>query len=127
MIRKHWKKFLLSLCALFWNGCSDDSSSNSTSIDKGPVACELEQMCPEYGVFFNCENEEDEISGNYDNCTRSYPPCTDTYYCMDKVVCFQNTDDKTKTFDCRDEQDNKTIYTEDEFKSKYYVESERIH
>ena len=123
MIRKHWKKFLLGLCTLFWGGCSDDSSSDSKEL----VACELDYMCPEYGVFFDCENEEDKISGNYDNCTRSYLPCTDTYYCNDDVVCFQDTGDKTKTFDCRDEKDNRTLYTEDEFKSKYYVESERIH
>ena len=123
MIRKHWKKIILSLCALFWGGCGDDSSSDSKEL----VACELDYMCPEYGVLYDCENEEDEISGNFENCTMSYPSCTDTYYCEDKVVCFQGTDDKTKTFDCRDEQDNKTLYTEDEFKSKYYVESERIH
>ena len=123
MIRKHWKKIILSLCALFWGGCGDDSSSDSKEL----IACELDYMCPEYGVIFDCENEEDKISENYDNCTKSYLPCTDTYYCNDDVVCFQKTDDKTKTFDCRNEQDNKTIYTEDEFKSKYYVKSERIH
>ena len=123
MFYKHWKKILLGLCTLFWGGCSDDSTSDSKEL----IACELDYMCTEYGVLFDCENEEDEIAGNYENCTVSYPPCTDTYYCNDDVVCFQKTDDKTKTFDCRDEQGNKTTYTEDEFKSKYYVESERIH
>ena len=123
MIRKHWKKFLLSLCALFWGGCGDDSSSDSKEL----VACELDYMCPEYGVLYDCENEEDEISGNFENCTMSYLPCTDTYYCEDKVVCFQDTGDKTKMFDCRDEKDNKTLYTEDEFNTNYYVKFERIH
>ena len=123
MFNKHWKKILLSLCAFFWAGCGDDSSSDSKEL----IACEFEKMCPEYGVFFDCENEEDKISGNYDNCTRSYLPCTDTYFCKDEVVCFEDTDNNTTIFNCRDEKDNKTIYTEDEFKSKYYVKSERIH
>lgn len=60
------------------------------------------------------------------SCTKPYS-CTETYYCHDKVVCFLETDDETKTFDCRDELGNKTTYTEDEFNSLYYVESERIH
>ncbi|WP_407449731.1 hypothetical protein [Fibrobacter sp.] len=123
MFYKHWKKFLLSLCALFWGGCSDDSSSDSKDL----IACDLEQICPEYGIFYDCENEEDKIAGNYENCTMSYPACTDTYYCEDDVTCFQSTDDETKTLDCRDEKDNKTVYTEDEFKSKYYVDGQRIH
>ena len=110
MFYKHWKKFLLSLCALFWSGCSDDSSSTSPSTSREPVACELDHMW----------------SPDDPSCTNPYS-CTDTYYCHDNVVCFLETDDKTKKFDCRDKQDNKTIYTEDEFKSKYYVESERIH
>ena len=112
---------------MLWSGCSDDSSSDSPSAGKKLVACELDQICPEYGIFYNCENDEDRISGNFENCTMSYPACTDTYYCEDDVTCFQSTDDETKTFDCRDELGNKTTYTEDEFNSLYYVESERIH
>ena len=106
MFKKHWKKILLSLCALFWSGCSDDSSSDSKDL----IACELDHMW----------------SPDDPSCTKPYS-CTETYYCHDKVVCFLETDDKTKTFDCRDEKDNKTVYTEDEFNSLYYVESERIH
>ena len=102
---KHWKKILIAIAALFWSGCSNNSSSGND-----PVACELDHMW----------------SPDDPSCTKPYS-CTETYYCHDKVVCFLETDDKTKTFDCRDEQDNKTIYTEDEFKSKYYVKSERIH
>ena len=127
MFYKHWKKILLSLCAMLWSGCSDDSSSDSPSAGNKLIACDFDQICPEYGVFYDCENEEDKINGNYENCTMSYPACTNTYYCEDDVTCFQETDNKTKTFDCRDEKDNKTLYTEDEFKSKYYVENERIH
>ena len=106
MIRRHWKKILLSLCALFWSGCGDDSSSDSKDL----VACELDHMW----------------SPDDPSCTNPYS-CTDTYYCDDKIVCYTQYEENKVTLDCRDEKDNKTIYTEDEFKSKYYVESERIH
>jgi len=123
MFNKHWKKFLLSLCAMLWSGCSDDSSSDSKEL----IACEFEKMCPEYGVLYDCENEEDKISGNYENCTMSTLPCSESYFCKDEVVCFEDTDNNTTIFNCRDEKDNRTIYTEDEFKSKYYVENDRRH
>ena len=123
MFKKHWKKFLLSLCALFWSGCGDDSSSDSNE----RIACNFEQMCPEYGITYDCENEEDEISGNFENCTMSYPSCTDTYFCRDEVVCFKDTDNNMDVFNCHDKQDNKTTYTEDQFNSKYYVDGQLIH
>ena len=107
MIKKHWKKILLGLCTLFWGGCSDDSVP---LYGTPQVACELDHMW----------TPDDPL------CTNPYS-CTDTYYCHDNVVCFLETDDKKKTFDCRDELGNKTTYTEDEFNSLYYVESERIH
>ena len=37
MFKKHWKKILLSLCAMLWSGCSDDSSSDSKEL----TACDL--------------------------------------------------------------------------------------
>ena len=106
MIRKHWKKILLGLCTLFWGGCSDDSVP---LYGTPQVACELDHMWS-------------------DECgTTSNIVCTDTYYCKDKVVCLKQYEGKNATFDCRDELGNKTTYTEDEFNSLYYVESERIH
>ena len=123
MIRRHWKKILLSLCALFWSGCGDDSSSNS----KERIACDFDQICPEYGIFYECENEQDKISGNYENCTTSYPSCSDVYYCSDMTDCFKMTNNNTTTFECRDKQGNTTNYTEDQFNSKYYVDGQLIH
>jgi len=106
MFYKHWKKIALAIAALFWAGCSDDSSSNS----KGPIACELDHMW----------------SPDDPSCTNPYS-CKETYYCHDDFVCYKESDNKTIFFDCRDENGNKTIYNEDEFNSKYYVKSERIH
>ena len=97
MIRRHWKKILLSLCALFWSGCGDDSSSDS----KERIA--------------------------YENCTMSYPSCSDVYYCSDMTDCFKMTSNNTTTFECRDKQGNTTNYTEDQFNSKYYVDGQLIH
>lgn len=105
MFYKHWKKIFLAIAALFWSGCNDNSSSGND-----PVACELDHMW----------------SPDDPSCTNPYS-CMDTYYCEDKTVCFKQTEGKSITLDCHDEQGNKTIYTEDEFKSKYYVKSERIH
>ena len=93
MIHKHWKKILFSLFALFWNGCSDDSSSDSKEL----TACDLEQI----------------------------PTCSRYYQCEDNVTCWANEGDTV--LNCSDKQDKDFSITEDEFKSKYYVESERIH
>ena len=101
---KHWKKIFLAIAALFWSGCNDNSSSDNPSTGNELVACDLDyNWCPDD------------------------PSCTNTYYCEDETVCFQQTENKIITLDCRDKHDNKTIYTKDEFNSKYYVESERIH
>jgi len=106
MLYKFLKFISLSSLTLIWGGCSDDSE---TLYGTPQVACELDHMWS-------------------DECgPTSNIVCTDTYYCKDKVVCFKQYEGKNATFDCYDEQDNMTIYTEDEFKSKYYVESERIH
>ena len=107
---KHWKKFLLGLSALFWSGCGDDSSSTKPAMSKEPVACELDHMW----------------SPDDPSCTNPYS-CMDTYNCEDKVICYKQHEEKKVTFDCHDEQGNKTIYTEDEFNSKYYVKDELIH
>ena len=122
MIHKHWKKILFSLFALFWNGCSDDSSSDSKEL----TACELEQMCPEYGVAgYSCD---DGFYGddNGQNCTFiPAPTCSRYYQCEDNVTCWANEGDTV--LNCSDKQDKDFSITEDEFNSLYYVESERIH
>ena len=122
MIHKHWKKILFSLFALFWNGCSDDSSNNSKEL----IACDLEQICPEYGVAgYSCD---DGFYGddNGQNCTFiPAPTCSKYYQCEDNVTCWANEGDTV--LNCSDKQDKDFSITEDEFKSKYYVESERIH
>ena len=106
MLYKFLKFLSLSSLTLIWGGCSDDSE---TLYGTPQVACELDHMWS-------------------DECgTTSNIVCTDTYYCKDKVVCFKQYEGKNATFDCRDKLGNKTTYTEDEFNSLYYVESERIH
>ena len=122
MIHKHWKKILFSLFALFWNGCSDDSSSDSKEL----TACDLEQICPEYGVAgYSCD---DGFYGddNGQNCTFiPAPTCSKYYQCEDNVTCWANEGDTV--LNCSDKQGKDFSITEDEFNSKYYVESERIH
>lgn len=120
-MHKHWKKFLLSLCALFWGGCGDDSSSDSKEL----VACDLRQMCPEYGVAgYSCD---DGFYGddNGQNCTFiPAPECLKSYYCDDGVSCWAYENDAV--LKCSDKQDKVFSITEDEFKSKYYVKDRQI-
>ena len=115
MIYKHWKKIVLAIATLFWGGCGEDSSSSEER-----TACSLQEICTEYGVLYNCENEEDEIAGNYENCTMSYPPCSSTYSCEDGIYCWESTKDNVKTYDCHNTQDSSFKLNEDEFKSRYY-------
>ena len=68
--------------------------SNSDTTKK--IACDLEAMCPEYGVDSKC----------------SY-----NYRCEDKVKC---RDSENNTIRCTDETGKSVTYTEEEFKSKYY-------
>ena len=68
--------------------------SNSDTTKK--IACDLEAMCPEYGVDSKC----------------SY-----NYRCEDKVECW---DSENNTIRCTDETGKSVTYTEEEFKSKYY-------
>ena len=122
MFYKHWKKIALAFTALFWGGCGDDSSSDSKEL----VACDLQQMCPEYGVAgYSCD---DGFYGddNGQNCTFiPAPTCSRYYQCEDNVTCWSNEGDTV--LNCSDKQGKDFSITEDEFKSKYYVEGERIH
>lgn len=120
MLRNHWKKILLSLCALFWGGCGDDSSSSEEK-----TACSLEEMCPEYGILYNCENEEDKIAGNFENCTMSYPSCSNRYSCEDGIYCWESNKDNITSYDCYNTQDSSFELTQDEFETKYYTKEQR--
>jgi hypothetical protein len=68
--------------------------SNADTTKK--IACDLDAMCPEYGVDSKC----------------SY-----NYRCEDKVECW---DSENNTIKCTDETGKSVTYTEEEFKSKYY-------
>ena len=68
--------------------------SNADTTKK--IACDLEAMCPEYGVDSKC----------------SY-----NYNCEDGVQCWDN---RENTIRCTDETGKSVTYTEEEFKSKYY-------
>ncbi len=68
--------------------------SNADTTKK--IACDLDAMCPEYGVDSKC----------------SY-----NYRCEDKVECW---DSENNTIRCTDETGKSVTYTEEEFKSKYY-------
>ena len=121
MFYKHWKKIALAFTALFWAGCGDDSSSNSKEL----VACDLQQMCPEYGVAgYSCDDGfyRDD---NGQNCTFiPAPTCSRDYRCEDNVTCWANEGDTV--LNCTDKQDKDFSITEDEFKSKYYVKDRQI-
>ena len=116
MFYKHWKKIALAFTALFWAGCGDDSSSDSKEL----VACDLQQMCPEYGVAgYSCD---DGFYGddNGQNCTFiPAPTCSKYYQCEDNVTCWANKGDTV--LNCSDKQDKDFSINENDFNSKYYV------
>ena len=116
MFYKHWKKIALAFTALFWTGCGDDSSSDSKEL----VACDLQQMCPEYGVAgYSCD---DGFYGddNGQNCTFiPAPTCSRYYQCEDNVTCWANEGDTV--LNCSDKQDKDFSINENDFNSKYYV------
>ena len=116
MFYKHWKKIALAFTALFWAGCGDDSSSDSKEL----VACDLQQMCPEYGVAgYSCD---DGFYGddNGQNCTFiPAPTCSRYYQCDDNVTCWANEGDTV--LNCSDKQDKDFSINENDFNSKYYV------
>ena len=122
MFYKHWKKIILSIAALFWSGCSDDTSSSDAK-----TACSFKGgACPDYGVdFYYCENPEDYQSPDKDEKCTFYPrdPCVNYYECEDGSTC-KKYDNATDMF-CTDVQGN--VINKEEFKSKYYVENERTH
>ena len=68
----------------------------STSTSAKKIACDLEAMCPEYGVDSKC---------SYD------------YRCEDGLNCWESADN---TMHCTDENGNNVTYTVEEFKAKYY-------
>lgn len=125
-IQNHWKKIVLSLCALFWSGCGDDSSNEPNN---EPVACSLQQLCTEYGIIYICDGVRmyGQAPENPENCTVEYPPCTNEYICEDGIVCMESSQNDVKKFDCKEgtymmPSDKATAtYTESEFNSKYYV------
>ena len=116
MFYKHWKKIALAFTALFWAGCGDDSSSDSKEL----VACDLQQMCPEYGVAgYSCD---DGFYGddNGQNCTFiPAPTCSRYYQCEDNVTCWANEGDTV--LNCSDKQGKDFSINENDFNSKYYV------
>lgn len=125
-IQKHWKKFILALCALFWSGCGDDSSNEPNN---EPVACTLQQLCTEYGIIYICDGVEmyGQTPDNPENCTIKSPPCQKNYICDDGIVCTETQANNVKKFDCKEgttffSGDKATAtYNESEFNSKYYV------
>ena len=120
MFYKHWKKLALALTALFWSGCSDNSSSS-----KEQVACSLSGACPEYGVgVYVCDNPEDYDSENIDEKCTYYAgePCTNYYSCDDGVTC--RGSENEHVLDCEDKQEKSFSLTESEFMSRYYVKDE---
>lgn len=122
MFYKHWKKIALAFAAFFWNGCSDNSSSSDVK-----NACSFKGgACPDYGIdFYYCENPEDYQSPDKEEKCTFIPrdPCVDYYECEDGTSCEIYEDETTMI--CFDTLGNRI--TEDEFKSKYYVENESIH
>jgi hypothetical protein len=68
--------------------------SNADTTKK--IACDLDAMCPEYGVNSKC----------------SY-----NYNCEDGAECWDSAENTIK---CTDETGKSVTYTEEEFKSKYY-------
>ena len=68
--------------------------SNSSLTKK--ITCEIETMCPLYGSTLSCTHD---------------------YTCEDGANCWDDTDN---TIRCTDEKGKSVVYTEEEFKSKYY-------
>lgn len=127
-IQKHWKKIVLSLCALFWSGCGDDSSNEPNN---EPVACSLQQLCTAYGIIYICDGVRTygQMPENAENCTSEPPPCAKNYICDDGIVCTESQTNGVKKFDCKEgtyimPSDKITsTYTEEDFNAKYYVKN----
>lgn len=77
---------------------------NISSHGTNPIECDLEAMCPEYGVDAKC----------------SY-----NYNCKDGAYCRERDKDGTTLINCNDGSGNKVTYTEEEFKSIYHVKNDK--
>ena len=64
------------------------------------TACDLETMCPEYGIELRCSHN---------------------YRCEDGASCWESDQNDTTSFSCSDKSDKIVNYTKDEFELKYYV------
>ena len=80
-----------SLIQKFIDKCIEYSKIDQT-------ACDLETMCPEYGVDSKC---------------------TYKYKCEDGAICRQQED--SNSISCSNESDKSVTYTQDEFDLKYYI------
>ena len=147
-IRKHWKKFLLSFCAIFWscssdestedgvlygpppcyydeNGCEEDEPANY------PTSCKVAEFCPS-GVTLECNGKIiNEPTDSLDNCKAIKIPCQRIYNCDDGALCTEKTNSGEKTYECSGwgeidgESKNQITYTEEEFNKKYYDSSKQ--
>ena len=64
------------------------------------TACDLETMCPDYGIELRCSH---------------------SYRCEDGAFCWERDQNGTTSFSCSEGTDKTVNYTEDEFEMKYYV------
>ena len=64
------------------------------------TACDLETMCPDYGIELRCSHN---------------------YRCEDGAFCWERDQNGTTSFSCSEGTDKTVNYTEDEFEMKYYV------
>ena len=69
-----------------------------------PIECDLEAICPDYGIESKC----------------SY-----SYNCNDGARCHERDKDGQNVINCNEGTDKSVSYTEDEFKAKYHVSRER--
>lgn len=103
MFNKHWKKFALATAALFWSGCSDDSSSNNPSTGNEPIACTLQ-------------------SYTYDTIECGHSTTTNNNFnCDDGFECHQTPECDSKIY-CSDKQGQSISYTTEEFDIKYFIQ-----
>ena len=82
-----------SLIQKFIDKCIEYSKIDQT-------ACDLETMCPEYGIELRCSHN---------------------YRCEDGASCWESDQNGTTSFSCSDKSDKIVNYTKDEFELKYYV------
>ncbi len=78
--RKHWKKILLAVFAIFWSGCENVGES-PTLYGCGPCGCDGNgcEVVPDYGAPYD---EQPELYG---------PPCVFNGTCDDESVSNENS------------------------------------